>query len=154
MPASDPGSGAVAGCPFHDGRAVQDVTSLLGTAAQNLAECKLGSDALSRALKVVEQAFDLDPLDPTGAASALLGKTYFHQERYGDAVRHLEAAVAKRPDDTGSKKVLERALRNCETRIERPMMPVELTDCARMTSPPAHVPARAGGQGAASVRSA
>ena len=137
MPASDPGSGAVAGCPFHDGRAVQDVTPLLGTAARTLAESKLGSDALSRALEVLEQAFELDPLDPTGQTSALLGRTYFHQERYGDAVRHLEAAVAKRPDDPALKTVLARALRNCETRIDRPMMPLEFTDCVKMTSPPA-----------------
>ena len=59
------------------------------------------SDAHSAsvALKALEQAFALDPSDRTGEISALLGETYFIQQQYGDAVRHLEAAAAKRPDD-------------------------------------------------------
>ena len=72
------------------------------------------------AVKALEQAFEMDPIDERGEISALLGRIYFNQEKYGDAVRHLEAAVAKRPDDAGLKGILERALRNCETRIERP----------------------------------
>ena len=71
-------------------------------------------------------------------SSALLGETYFIQQRVsGDAVRHLEAAVAKRPGDVNLAHVFERAVRNCETRIELPMSVIEFTDAVKMTRPPA-----------------
>jgi len=85
----------------------------------------------------LERAFELDPIDRTGEISALLGHLYFIQERYGDAVRHLEAAAVKRPDDPGVAQVLERAIRNCQTRIEQPMSVIEFTDAVKMTRPPA-----------------
>jgi hypothetical protein len=93
-------------------------------------------DAIST-LKALEQAFELDPTDRTGEISALLGTIYFVQERYGDAVRHLEAAVMKRPDDTSLADVFARAVRNCDTRIDRPMSVIEFTDAVKMMTPPA-----------------
>jgi hypothetical protein len=130
-------AGGVGGCPFHSGVAVRDVQSLTAVAARALAGYTLESDSLPDAVTALEQAFALDPLDAAGETSALLGRIYFHQQKYGDAVRHLEAAVAKRPEDRALAKVLERAYRNCETRIEHPMMPIEFTDPVRMVTPPA-----------------
>ncbi|MGH9410867.1 MAG: peroxidase family protein [Vicinamibacterales bacterium] len=96
-----------------------------------------GPESASQAIKALEQAFELDPTDGTGAICARLGRLYFLQERYGDAVRHLEAAVIKQPDDKELADVLERAGRNCETRIERAMSIIEFTDPIKMTGPPA-----------------
>ena len=124
------------GLPDPGGPTVATVSDLLGiarTVAGHLSE----AHSASVALKALEQAFELDPIDRTGEISALLGETYFIQQRYGDAVRHLEAAVAKRPDDANLAHVLERAVRNCETRIERPMSVIEFTDAVKMTRPPA-----------------
>lgn len=112
------------------------VSSLLETAGALGARASEPAST-AQAISALEQAFELDPIDRTGAISTLLGRLYFLQERYGDAVRHLEAAVLKRPGDTELAGVLERAARNCQTRIDRPMSVVEYTDAVKLTTPPA-----------------
>ena len=124
------------GLPEPGGPTVATVSDLLGI-ARTVAGHLSDAHSASVALKALEQAFALDPSDRTGEISALLGETYFIQQRYGDAVRHLEAAVAKRPDDVNLVHVFERAVRNCETRIELPMSVIEFTDAVKMTRPPA-----------------
>ena len=124
------------GLPDPGGPTVATVSDLLGI-ARTVAGHLSDAHSASVALKALEQAFALDPSDRTGEISALLGETYFIQQRYGDAVRHLEAAVAKRPDDVNLAHVFERAVRNCETRIELPMSVIEFTDAVKMTRPPA-----------------
>jgi hypothetical protein len=116
--------------------AIPGVSGLLDTArkcAGHLSE----PESAAMAMSALEQAFALDPTDRSGEISALLGEVYFVRERYGDAVRHLEAAVAKRPGDAKLGHVFERAVRNCETRIERPMSEIEFTDVVKMMTPPA-----------------
>ena len=122
---------------MHHSGAAPDTSSPLSVAAHAVAVNSLGSDQLTSAVAALEQAFQLNPSDVTGELSALLGRIYFHQQRYGDAVRHLEAAATKRPDDESTRHVLERAVRNCETAIERPTAPLELTDAVRIVTPPA-----------------
>lgn len=136
MQGSNPSPGPVAGCPFHAGEALHDVSELREAACRAVAEHTLDSDCLASAITALERAFQLDPEDADGETSALLGRSYFHQQKYGDAVRHLHAALAKRPDK-GLQGVLERALRNCETRIEIPMTPIEFTCGTKMVTPPA-----------------
>jgi heme peroxidase len=137
MQGPGPSQDGMGGCPFHSGVTVQDVPGLIGTAARALAGNTLENDSLAGAAKALEHAFELDPGDAAGDVSALLGRIYFQQEKYGDAVRHLEAAATKRPADAPLKSVLERALRNCQTRIETPMMPIVFTDGVQMVRPPA-----------------
>lgn len=130
-------SGSRGGCPHQAGTPGDEASALLSAAAQAIALHTLGSDSLAGVQRALEAAFEQAPADPTGRLNALLGKVYFLNEQYGHAVRHLEAAVAKRPDDSESVHILERARRNCATRIERPTTPVEYLDAARMTTPPA-----------------
>jgi len=137
VPGPDQGMGVGGGCPHHLGVAAQDLSGLLQSAGRTLAGSTFGSGSLAAAADILEQAFALDPIDATGEVSALLGRIRFNQEKYGDAVRHLEAAVAKRPADQALRAILERALRNCETRIDRPTVRIEYTDAVKMVTPPA-----------------
>lgn len=137
MDVSDAKPGSVGGCPLHAATAVQDAAGVRALAARAVAEHTLLNASLSSAVEILERAFELDPADAAGETSALLGRIYFQQEKYGDAVRYLEAAVAKRPQDNDVRAVLERALRNCETHIQVPMMPIEFTDGMRIVTPPA-----------------
>lgn len=125
------------GCPVHAHSGTPAGAGLLESARRALADHVIGSAAMNTSVQALEAAFERDPSDPTGELGAHLGQLYFHQERYGDAARHLEAALAKRPDDAGLGAVLERALRNCETRIERPTTALVFTDAAMMVTPPA-----------------
>ena len=125
------------GCPVHTEVGAPRAAGLLDVARRALADHTLGSAVLTAATAALEQGFERDPADPAGELSAHLGTLYFHQQRYGDAVRHLDAALAKRPGDEAVTALLARALRNCETRIERATTALVFTDPERITAPPA-----------------
>ena len=108
-----------------------DLRTAIDAASRALAEHVLGADSVVSKAAMLEQAFEANPADAGGEISALLGRLYFQQQQYGQSARHLEAASAKRPADAEVAALLERARRNCETRIEHPLTPVVFTDAAR-----------------------
>ena len=137
MPGEGEGPEVGRGDQAEAGAGPADVRGHMDAAARALATHALGSDALGSVTRALEHAFAYNPSDPHGEVAALLGRLCFQQGRYADGVRHLEAAVRARPDDAAVRHVLDRARRNCETSIERPLVPVVYTDAVAMVTPPA-----------------
>jgi hypothetical protein len=104
-----PTEGSKAACPFFNAAARGDVNKLREVAAETMRDHVFGDDTYVKAEKVLVTALQHDPADLAGKTNHLLGLCFFHQLRWGDAIRHLEVALERNPGNADTQALLDKA---------------------------------------------
>jgi hypothetical protein len=136
-PQAHPMSGSIAMCPYHNALKKGDAGKLREVAEANIKDRVFGDESFVKAEKVLIGALQVEPADKEGRTNHLLGLTYFLQERWGDAIKHLEVAVARNPQNADAAELLKRAKTNAGTGIERAFGPSQPLDGMELLKPPA-----------------
>ena len=130
-------AGGIGMCPYHNALQAGDVGGLQDVAAQMMRERNFGDDSMPKAEKVLQGALQMDPADKSGKTNHLMGLALFHQEKWGDAIKHLEVAVARDPKNADAAAVLAKARTNAGTGVERAFGTMEPLDGMELKKPPA-----------------
>lgn len=85
---------------------------------------------------VIRGLSDQGDSNSDGERDALLALAYFHKEEHRLAVRHLEAALARQPENRDWQELLRRARANVESEIHVPVPDVYYFDRERLLAPP------------------
>jgi hypothetical protein len=117
-----PAGGSTAACPYFNAMKRGDAGALRDVAATTMRDNVFGDESYKKAEKVLVGALQMDPADAKGKTNHLLGLCMFHQQRWGDAIKHLEIAVARDPANKDAAKILEKARINAGTNIDKPQM--------------------------------
>ncbi len=130
-------TGGIGMCPYHNALKAGDATGLQDVAAQMLKDHTFGDESFAKAEKVLQGALQMDPADQSGRSNHLMGLALFHQAKWGDAAKHLAAAVARDPQNTDAMDVLAKAKTNAKTGIEKPFGTMKAMDGVDLLKPPA-----------------
>lgn len=136
-PEVHPAGGSTAACPYFNALKRGDASSLRDVAATTMRDNVFGDESYRKAEKVLIGALQIDPSDAKGKTNHLLGLSFFHQERWGDAIRHLEVAVARDPQNADARKILDKARINAGTNVDRPQMITKPFDRDELLATPA-----------------
>jgi hypothetical protein len=130
-------AGGIGMCPYHNALKAGDAKGLQDVAAQMMRDHNFGDQSFPLAEKVLREALQQDPADKDGKTNQLMGMALFHQQKWGDAVKHLQVAVARDPQNKDAAGLLEKAKTNAGTGIEKAFGTMKPLDGMELLKPPA-----------------